>query len=77
MRTDATRPLADYQNLIGTRWRHRKGGDYEIALIAYRESDLRLEVVYIAQSSGDVFVRPYDEFMDGRFTPMDVGDTAS
>ena len=77
MQIDVIRPLADYRGLIGTRWRHRKGGDYEIAQIAYRESDLSLEVVYIAQSSGDVFVRPYDEFMDGRFTSMDVGDTAT
>lgn len=74
MQTDATHRKADSQTLIGTRWRHRKGGHYEIVQIAYRERDRRMEVVYRAEASGDVFVRPYDEFMDGRFTSMMPGN---
>ncbi len=74
LHTDGTRPLADHRALIGTRWRHRKGGAYEIVQIAWRESDRRLEVVYAATASGDVFVRPFDEFMDGRFTQTDLND---
>jgi hypothetical protein len=66
------RPLADFRALVGSRWRHRKGGDYEVVQIAYRESDSSIEVVYVSRASGDAFIRPYDEFMDGRFLPLEA-----
>lgn len=70
MHTTGLRPLADFRHLIGTLWRHRNGGTYEIVLIAYRERDRQLDVVYRAEPSDNVFVRPLAEFMDGRFEPI-------
>lgn len=64
---NAPSSLIEYQDLVGTSWIHFKGGRYEVIQVAFRERDRSLEIVYRDLTSGDVFVRPYDEFMDGRF----------
>lgn len=60
---------------IGSVWRHRKGGVYEVVTCAVSEADLTAVVVYREKSTGGVhhdvpltWVRPLDEFNDGRFT---------
>ena len=63
----------------GTRWRHYKGGEYEVIANALEEATLRHVVVYRAPK-GTVWTRPMDDWnatvdVDGvqkrRFTPMD------
>lgn len=56
-----------YDALLSSNWQHRKGGEYRIEQIAFRERTLSLEVVYRDVASGVVYIRPLDEFMDGRF----------
>lgn len=72
MTTDPELSLAlqEHEHHAGTRWRHFKGGDYEILLIALRESDKSPQVIYRSNATGIVFVRPLAEFMDGRFVPI-------
>lgn len=49
-------------------FRHVKtGGLYKIVRIATLESNLETMVVYESLSDGKTWVRPYVEFMDGRF----------
>jgi hypothetical protein len=53
----------------GEKYRHRKGGIYTlIALAKHTETGEDL-VVYSAES-GEVWVRPLDQFSDGRFERM-------
>lgn len=65
--------------LIGTRWRHKKRG-ITYRIIADRASlqcstseefEKRYEnehwIVYQAEMSGNVWIRPRTEFLDGRF----------
>lgn len=49
--------------------RHRKGGLYRVVTTALIEATLELAVVYDS-SDGHVWVRPYKEFHDGRFTEL-------
>lgn len=51
----------------GSLWRHRKGGLYRLVLVAKRESTEQPEVVYRDCITGTAFIRPVDEFLDGRF----------
>ncbi len=64
-------PLA--QVLGGSMYRHRKSGRYCIVLaIGKIEATLNPCVIYQATyGSRDVWVRPLDEFMDGRFADME------
>lgn len=52
-----------------TSWTHLKSGNhYIIQYIARMESDNSWVVVYSQMgASANIFVRPLDEFMDGRF----------
>lgn len=62
--------LRSMDKFIGTRWRHRKGGLYEIRLIALRESDLEPQVIYEDTQHHVIYTRPFPDFMDGRFTQV-------
>ena len=53
-----------------TVWLHRKGGKYMVVGIAIEEATLRPIVCYTG-GIGVMWLRPRDEFMDGRFTPID------
>lgn len=55
---------------VGTRWRHRNGGDYVVIAVARIEADLSPVVVYQSDRGADVWVRPLAEFEDGRFTQL-------
>jgi hypothetical protein len=57
-----------------SRWRHRKGGEYTVVAVARIEADLMPVIVYQSEKDGSVWVRPIDEFEDGRFTQLDDGD---
>lgn len=50
---------------------HRKGGVYRVIATGLIEATLEPCVVYKAEQGGRVWVRPYDEFNDGRFTLID------
>ena len=49
--------------------RHKKGGRYRVIMHAVLESD-RSDVVVYDDAQGDVWVRPVEEFYDGRFTNL-------
>lgn len=46
-------------------WRHRKGGVYTVVGV------LSGDVVYVAHKDGAMWYRPADEFLDGRFEPLE------
>lgn len=58
-----------------SRWRHKKtGGEYLVSGKATLQTskpieDMQQLVLYIAQD-GSLWVRPVDEFMDGRFEAL-------
>lgn len=60
----------DTQVEFGTRWRHRKGGEYVVIAVGRIEADLSPVVVYQSEKDGHVWVRPLAEFEDGRFTQL-------
>lgn len=47
----------------------KSGGEYRIITTGYREHDLEPVVVYRHTDTGNVFVRPIHEWVDGRFVP--------
>ena len=49
--------------------RHRKGGLYRLLSDGVWEPDRSLVAIY-DDEAGQVWVRPKDEFEDGRFTPL-------
>jgi len=53
-------------------WRHRKGGVYRIVRVAFREQTMTPEVVYEDSAHPVAYIRPYDEFMDGRFERIET-----
>jgi len=54
--------------LIGRRYRHRKGGVYEVLMIASSTETGEPLVVYRADHEcGQTWARPLEEFEDGRF----------
>lgn len=61
------------QPYLGSIWRHRKGGTYEVVLFAIREHDRAIDVVYRDLSGAVLYTRPAREFFDGRFTPAPGG----
>lgn len=64
--------LRDEQRATGQKWQHVKsGGVYEVITEARMESTGEAVVVY-RSATGGVWVRPADEFHDGRF--VRVGD---
>lgn len=58
---------------VASRWRHRKGGTYEVIAVGRLEADLSPVVIYQADKDASVWVRPLAEFEDGRFTMIDPG----
>lgn len=52
--------------------RHRKGGLYRVLGQAVLEAD-RSDVVIYDDAEGQVWVRPVEEFHDGRFSPVTLG----
>ena len=52
-------------------YRHRKGGLYRVIARGLLERDLTPVVVYRALSDGTYWVRPAEEFDDGRFEALD------
>lgn len=61
--------------LPGTRWRHFKGGVYEVLVVAIAEASLEPQVVYKSLQTDDYWTRPLrvwvEEVSPGlpRFTP--------
>lgn len=56
----------------GVTYRHLKsGGVYEVMDIATIEATMTLAVVYRSCADGRRWVRPYEEFCDGRFQYSD------
>ena len=56
---------------------HRKGGVYNVIATGRIEATLEPCVVYMAEKDNRVWVRPYDEFNDGRFKLIDGPLTTS
>jgi hypothetical protein len=55
----------------GSRWRHRSGGEYLVVCACLIEESLTPAVAYRPMAeSGPAWVRPLDEFLDGRFTQL-------
>lgn len=63
--------LAAYGDRIrqGSVWMHRLGSRYRIVCLATVEVNLLPAVVYQCMATGMNWVRPLDEFLDGRFAP--------
>lgn len=60
---------------IGAHYRHKKtGGKYQLIMFATIEATMTPAVIYSARSKGEVhnWVRPLDEFCDGRFEEVDM-----
>ena len=56
---------------IGKRYKHYKGGEYEVLSFSrHTEKDEEL-VNYCEIGNNEIWSRPKDMFMDGRFQPMD------
>lgn len=52
-------------------YRHVKsGGEYQVIANGYIEATMEKAVVYQSVKTGMTFVRPYEEFHDGRFEPI-------
>lgn len=59
---------------MGVIWKHKNGGAYRIVCTALNEADLKPMVVYQNVETSQVWVRPADEFLDGRFTTTQYRD---
>lgn len=54
--------------ILFSKWMHVKTkGVYEIVTFGYLEKDLEPMVIYKNRKDGTVWIRPYKEFVDGRF----------
>ena len=56
---------------IGGRYRHYKGGEYEILNISHHTEQDEELVNYCEVGNSEIWSRPKDMFMDGRFQPID------
>ena len=65
--------LSHYDEMRDSHWRHRKGGLYRVVCVAFREQTMLPEIVYEDSIQPVTYIRPYDEFMDGRFERVEVG----
>lgn len=62
--------IADPSSHADVLWIHRKTGErYEILYHGLQEGDLSSVVIYRKWTGGPVWVRPAEEFFDGRFVP--------
>lgn len=60
---------------IGAYYRHKKtGGVYQLLMVATIEATMKPAAIYAAKHHGKVerWVRPLDEFCDGRFEAVDM-----
>ena len=64
--------LSQFADLRHSIWRHRKGGVYRIVCVAFREQTMALEIVYEDTNNLVTYIRPHDEFMDGRFERVEA-----
>lgn len=56
-------------------YRHKKGAAYVLLYVAAHTETMKDVAVYKAlYGDGNVWCRPYDMFMDGRFTPIPPSD---
>lgn len=56
-------------------WRHKKtGGLYVVLFACVIEADWSPGLVYQNVNGGPLIVRPTDQFLDGRFTPVRVAE---
>ena len=59
------------QMRAGQRYRHKKTrGTYRVACVARIEATLELVVVYVSEKDQSAWVRPLNEFLDGRFVEI-------
>jgi hypothetical protein len=68
----------------GSRWRHYRGGEYEVVALSLGESSLRPFVTYRALATGLVWTRRLEEWSQevlgpagkyvSRFGPLPAGD---
>ena len=65
--------LTLYPGLVGSAWTHKKtGGVYEVRAIGRIEADLTICVIYTPFGQiSEVWVRPVEEFLDGRFLKLE------
>lgn len=57
---------------VGSLWRHRGGGTYRVVGHGLIEATLTAAVIYEPVGfDGPNWVRPADEFLDGRFTRVE------
>lgn len=66
----------------GERYQHRKGGTYEVLGVGAMQAgdwcdavwevsvDMAPVVIYRSETDGLIWVRPVEEFLDGRFTAL-------
>lgn len=60
----------------GSRWTHLKsGGFYTVILGCVVEAALTSAVVYRSETHGTLWMRPLDEFLDGRFERVGSGSS--
>ena len=60
---------------VGAYYRHKKtGGAYQIVMFATIEATMVPAVIYAARRNGETerWIRPVDEFCDGRFEPVEM-----
>lgn len=49
-------------------WRHvKKGTRYSVMCLGNSVATLEVEVIYFSLDTGIIWIRPIDEFLDGRF----------
>jgi len=70
----ADKLTVDTELVVGSRWRHRNGGTYELLAVGRIEADLMPVAIYQSEIEGHVWVRPIGEFEDGRFTEIGLND---
>lgn len=59
-------------NIEGTLWKHLKTGNtYEVLMHGFIEATQECVVIYKRVGQNFAWVRPYKEFMDGRFEQID------
>ena len=62
---------------IGSRWKHLKtGGIYIVVGPSIIERTNEPAILYQREGDGTLWVRPTDEFLDGRFEPVDLPPAA-
>lgn len=61
--------------LFGRNWLHKRSGKhYQVVATGFIEANLTPCVIYQAKAGGVIWVRPYKEFVDGRFECLDGVD---